>query len=105
MRIGPVQGVGLAAPGIGHTQHPAKQLLDIGRALDAGNRTEHIGEGAVPALFQRLDRDDVFDPALGIEEIDAVEFALIACRDGDPLLGDLLDFDEVLLQLSIGAQY
>ena len=95
---GAVQILGLATLGIRHPQETSQQLLDVHRALDPRDGTERIGEGTIPALLQRLDGDDGLDRALRIEQVDAVQLALIAGRHGDLLLGDLLDLHQVLLQ-------
>ncbi len=42
-----------------------------------------------PAVLQRLDWDDVFDRAFRIEQVDAIQFALIAGGHGDLVFGDL----------------
>src|SRR6185312_10201734 len=47
---------------------------------------------------ERFDGDDVFDPAIGIEKINSVQFALISGRNRDAVLGDLFDLDQMLFQ-------
>ena len=99
-RVGvrPVQFRGLPAPGKGHAQHAAEQLLHVLRAVQACDRTEHVRERAVPALLERLDRDDVLDRAVRVEQVDAVQFALVAGRHRDAVFGHLLHVDQVPFQ-------
>lgn len=53
----------------------------ICRTLDALNRAEHIGGGAVPPSFRGFDGDHVFNRAFRIEQVDAIEFVLVAGRN------------------------
>ena len=46
---------------------------------------EHIGEGTIPAFLQCFDGDDEIDRAGPVKEVDAVQFALGAGRDGDAI--------------------
>src|SRR3546814_8209161 len=52
----------------------------------------------VPAFLQRLHGDDVLDGARRVEEVDAVEPALVAGGDGDLLRWNVLRLDQMLLQ-------
>ena len=89
--VGDDVGVGLvhrilpAACRVGHAQHAAQQLLDVLVAVHLRHRTEHIGEGAVPAFLQCLLGDDDFDGAIPGEQVDTVDLALVAGGDGDAL--------------------
>ena len=60
--------------------------------------TENVGEGTVPSLLQRLDRDDAFDRTGPVEQVDAVQFPLVAGGDGDLPVGDLFDLHQIVFQ-------
>lgn len=49
-----------------------------------------LGERAIPALFQRFDRDDKVNWAVGVEQVDPVEFTLIASCNRNAMLFDPL---------------
>ena len=58
MRISTVERLAPAPCGVGHAQHAAQQLLHRCRAAKRLQRAQHIGKRAIPALAQRLHRDD-----------------------------------------------
>src|SRR3546814_14658503 len=88
--VSAVQRVRLAALGVGHAQNAAQELLDVGRALDARDGAEDVREGAVPAFLQRLHGDAVLDGARRVEEVDAVQPALLAGGGGALLRWNVL---------------
>ena len=83
---------------IGHPEHAAEKLLHVHRAANARDGAEDVGEGTVPSFLERLDGDDVLDRAGAIEEIDAVQLALVAGGDGDPVRRDAFVLRQVRLQ-------
>ena len=96
--VGPVQLGDRPAAGKRHPQHPAQQLFNIGGAVNARDRAEHIGKGTVPALFERLDGDDVLNRTAPIKQVKAVEFALFAGRHRNRAGRDMLNPGQMRLQ-------
>src|SRR5690606_26480908 len=88
MSIGPVHFFLPAPSRIWHPQDPTEQLLDVLVTLDLSYRTEHVGEGAVPALFERLFGDDDFDGAIARKKIHAINLAGGPGGNCDSLLGN-----------------
>ena len=79
-RIRAVEGRNVRGIGIGHAQHAADQLLDGSGGRRIADRTKHIGERAIPALSQLVDRDDETHRAFGRHQIrlaDLVERASV----------------------------
>ena len=96
--VGAVQFLLSPFPCVRHPQDPSEDLFHIFAGMDVRRRTEDVGEGAVPPLFQGFHGDDVLDAARRIEQVDPVELPLATGRHGDPVHRDLLVLDQVLPQ-------
>ena len=102
--VGFIQVEGQPAAGVRHPQHAAQQLLYVAAGADIGRGAEDVGEGAIPPLLERLHGDDDLDGAGAVEQIDAIQLALVAGGDGDALGRDLFILDQVLLdRLDVGG--
>ena len=96
--IGAIEQLAASPLRVGHAQHAAEQLLHVAARAHVLQAAEHIGEGAVPALLERLDGDHHLHRAGRVEQVHAVQLALRAGRDGDALGRDVLLRDQVLAQ-------
>ena len=83
MGIGAVQRRAALARGVGHAQHAAQQLFHGGARTHVLQRTQHVGERAVPAFAQCVDGDDMAHQAAGVEQVHTVQPALVAGGDND----------------------
>ena len=91
-------------PGIGLAEDSTKDLLNIHRGSAVCERSQNVGEGAVPALLQRVDRDDIADRAVAAHQVLFLQIVHIGGFDGDLLLGDSHPHQHVLdLIVSITA--
>ena len=98
MGIGAIEQLAASPLGVGHAQHAAEQLLHVAARAHVLQAAEHIGEGAVPALLERLHGDHHLHRAGRVEQVHAVELALRAGGDGDALGRDVFLGDQVLAQ-------
>ena len=74
--------------GVRKPQDAPQNLLHIHLAGLIGKGGQDIGKGAVPALFQCVDRDNVSDGAVGREQVPVFQFVDIGGANGDLLGGD-----------------
>ena len=74
--------------GIRLPEDSTENLLHVHGGRPVGKRSQNIGEGTVPALFQRIDCNDVPDWTVTAQQILAFQVVNIGRLDGDLILGN-----------------
>ncbi|HXN88057.1 MAG TPA: hypothetical protein VN890_01665 [Methylocella sp.] len=97
--IGPVQLLPLFPARRGQPQDAAKKLFDGRRRFLLGDRTQDIGEGAVPAFPQLRLGNDEPHRAIAREKVEPVDFVGLAGCDGNAFLRLPEALDKQLLHL------
>lgn len=100
--IGQIQNVVGIFLRIRQTQDTAQDLLHIHGGGSVRNRGEDVGKGAVLALLQGVDRDDVADGTVGGPQIHALQLVLVRRLDGDVACGDT-GTEQLVLDLLISG--
>ena len=75
---------------MGQTENPSQNLLHVNLACFVSKGRKNIGKGAIPTLFQRIDRDNVTNRTAWRHQIGAFQFVHIGGTNGDLLSGDSL---------------
>ena len=75
---------------MGQTENPSQNLLHVNLTCLIGKRRKDIGKGAIPALFQRIDRDNIANRAVWGHQIGVFQFVHIGGANSDLLGGDSL---------------
>ena len=86
--IGHIQSCLCMLACMGQAENAPQNLLHIHLTCLVGKRGKNIGKGAIPALFQRIDRDDVANRAIGRHQIHIFQFIHIGGANGDLFCGD-----------------
>ena len=73
---------------MGQAEDTPQNLLHIHLTGFVGKGRENIGKGAIPALFQRIDRDDIANRAIGRHQIHIFQFVHISRANGNLLCRD-----------------
>ena len=73
---------------MGQTEDTPQNLLHIHLTGFVGKGRKNIGKGAIPALFQRIDRDDIANRAIGRHQIHIFQFVHISRANGNLLCRD-----------------
>ena len=73
---------------MGQTENPSQNLLHINLACLIGKGRKDIGKGAIPALFQRIDRDNVSNRAAWGHQIGVFQLVHIGGTNGNLLGGN-----------------
>lgn len=88
---------------MGLAQHAAHDLLHAHPRGPVRHRREHVGEGAVPSLGERLDGDDETYRAVAGHEVRAADLVDVAGSHGNLLGGDAR-LDEAVAQQLVGLR-
>ena len=88
---------------MGQTENPSQNLLHINLACLIGKGRKDIGKGAIPALFQRIDRDNIPNRAVRGHQIDVFQLVHIGGADSD-LLGGNPGVHQLVPQLFKGGR-
>ena len=75
---------------MGQTENPSQNLLHINLACLIGKGRKDIGKGAIPALFQRIDRDNIANRTAWGHQIGVFQLVHIGGSNGNLLGGDSL---------------
>ena len=86
--IGEIQHFTAVLLRVGQPKYTPQNLLHIHGRSAVCHRGQHIGKGAVPALFQGVDGNDVPDGAVWGQQVHMFQLVLIAGFDGDFLFGN-----------------
>ena len=89
--------------GVGQAENPSQNLLHVNLACLIGKRRKDIGKGAIPSLFQRIDRDDIPNRATGGHQIGVFQFIHIGGSNGN-LLGGNPGVHQLVPQLFKGGR-
>ena len=73
---------------MGQTEDAPQNLLHIHLAGLVGKGGKNIGKGAIPALFQCIDRDNIANRAIGRHQIHIFQFVHISRANGNLLCRD-----------------
>ena len=73
---------------MGQTENPSQNLFHVNLTCLIGKGRKNIGKGAVPALFQRIDRDNIPNRAVRGHQIDVFQLVHIGGADSDLLGGN-----------------
>ena len=73
---------------MGQTENPPQNLLHVNLTCLIGKRRKDIGKGAIPALFQRIDRDNVSNRAVWGHQIGVFQLVHIGGTNGDLFSGN-----------------
>ena len=101
--IGEIQYLAAVLLRVGQPKHPPQNLLHIHGRSAVCHRGQHIGKGAVPALFQGIHGDDVPDGAVWGQQVHIFQLVLIAGFDGDFLFGNAAVHQRFLYFFVCGA--
>ena len=86
--IGHIQGGLAVLASVGQAQHAPQNLLHIHRAGLVCDGGQDVGKGAVPALFQRIDGDDIANGAALRQQINIFQLVDVRSTDSNLLLGN-----------------
>ena len=86
--IGEIQHFTAVLLRVGQPKYTPQNLLHIHGRSAVCHRGQHIGKGAVPALFQGVDGNDVPDGAVWGQQVHIFQLVFIAGFDGDFLFGN-----------------
>ena len=73
---------------MGQTENPSQNLFHVNLTCLIGKGRKNIGKGAVPALFQRIDRDNIPNRAVRGHQIDVFQLVHIGGADSNLLSGN-----------------
>ena len=73
---------------MGQTEDTPQNLLHIHLTGFVGKGRKNIGKGAIPALFQCIDRDNIANRTIGRHQIHIFQFIHIGGANGDLLCRD-----------------
>ena len=68
---------------MGQTENPSQNLLHVNLTCLIGKGRKNIGKGAVPALFQRIDRDNISDRAVWGHQLHIFQLVHIGGTNGN----------------------
>ena len=75
---------------MGQTENPSQNLLHVNLTGLIGEGRKDIGKGAIPALFQRIDRDNIANRTAWGHQIGVFQLVHIGGSNGNLLGGDSL---------------
>ena len=84
--------------GIGQTKNTPDDLLHVNFGGAVGECRQNIGERTIPALFQRVDSDDIANRAGRRKQPDVFQLVDLGGFDGDLLLRHA-DFNQFISEL------
>ncbi len=73
---------------MGQTENPSQNLLHVNLTCLIGKGRKDIGKGAIPALFQSIDRDNIANRAVWGHQIGVFQFVHIGGSNGNLLGGN-----------------
>ena len=88
---------------VGQTENPSQNLFHVNLACLIGKGRKNIGKGAIPALFQRIDRDNIANRAVWGHQIGVFQLVHIGGSNGD-LLGRNTGVHKFVPQLFKGGR-
>ena len=88
---------------MGQTENPSQNLFHVNLTCLIGKRRKDIGKGAIPPLFQRIDRDNVTNRAVWGHQIGVFQFVHIGGTNGD-LFGGNPGVHQLVPQLFKGGR-
>lgn len=84
--------------GIGQTKNTPDDLFHVNLGGTVRQRCQNIGERTIPALFQRVDSDDIANRAGRRKQPDVFQLVNLGSFDGDLLLRHA-DFNQFISEL------
>ena len=88
---------------MGQTENPSQNLLHVNLTCLIGKGRKNIGKGAIPALFQRIDRDNIANRTAWGHQIGVFQFIHIGGTNGN-LLGGNPGVHQLVPQLFKGGR-